>query len=57
MKPGMWWLLVVLLVGVLLMTYGHLHENGLVLFAGLAVTLAGVLTGVIRIVIRGEDGR
>lgn len=56
MRPGTWWLLLTLLVGVLLMAYGHLHQHHLALFAGLLVTLAGVLFGVIRI-IRGEDMR
>lgn len=54
MKPGTWWLLLTLLVGVLLMTYGHLHQHNLALFAGLLVTLGGVLFGVVRL-LRGEE--
>lgn len=54
MRPVRWWTLLVLLAGVLLMTYGHLHQVNAVLGAGLLVTLAGVLTGVIQLVVRGD---
>lgn len=44
----------VLLAGVLLLAYGYFQHNHAVLIAGLVVTGAGVLNGVVRLVARGR---
>jgi hypothetical protein len=43
---------VVLLAGVLVLAYGHYAHRPRALLAGLAVTLAGVFVGILRIVIQ-----
>lgn len=44
----------VLLAGVPTLTYGYLHRSRMALYAGLLLTLGGVVKGVIRIVT--QDG-
>jgi hypothetical protein len=44
-------LAVVLLVGILVIAYGYYEESKLVLYLGLTITLIGVISGVLRIVI------
>ena len=45
----------VLLVGILVMGYGYFERNTFALYVGLAVILAGVLNGLVRILRRGVD--
>ena len=44
----------VLLVGVIVMAYGYLHETKIGLYLGLVLVVAGVLTGVVHILGRGN---
>jgi hypothetical protein len=46
-----------LLVGVLAIAYGYLHPNKIAFYAGLFLTLGGVITGVVRIVAGGGGGK
>jgi len=45
----------VLLVGLCVLAFGFFEDNKVVLYAGLVVTLAGVLNGVIQILPRSEE--
>jgi len=49
-------LTVVLLVGVLTIAYGYSHPSRIAVYAGLLLTVGGVITGIIRIVARGGGG-
>jgi hypothetical protein len=51
---GMLVIAVVLLAGVLVLAGGYAAHNRIALYAGLMVTLAGVLTGIWRLLLRGE---
>ena len=44
-------LALILLVGILVIAYGYYQESKLVLYLGLAITLTGVIGGMLRIVI------
>lgn len=44
----------VLLLGVLVIAYGYFQQSKAGLYVGLVLTAAGVLNGVIQIVIRGH---
>jgi len=48
-------LAVVLLVGISVIAYGYYEESKLVLYLGLTITLIGVISGVLRIVIHPKD--
>ena len=43
----------VLLVGMLLISYGYFQQSSLTLITGLIVTGAGVMNGIFKIVIKG----
>ena len=45
----------VLLLGIVLLTAGHSTGNRLELYAGAMITLAGVFTGIQRLVIQGKS--
>ena len=53
-SSGAIWMAAVLLAGVLLMCVGYFQHQPMALYAGLLVTLAGVLNGVVRLVTRGK---
>ena len=42
-----------LLIGVLLITYGYAQASRVALYAGLFITIAGVLMGVVRMLTSG----
>ena len=44
----------VLLVGVVALGYGYFAQNRIAFYAGLALTLAGVLNGLVQILARGK---
>jgi len=44
----------VVLIGVLMLTYGYFHPSKIGLYAGLFVTAAGVMMGVLQVVIHGK---
>jgi uncharacterized membrane protein HdeD (DUF308 family) len=44
----------VLLIGILLIFYSHNQNSHLTFYLGLIVTLAGVISGIFRIVIQGK---
>jgi hypothetical protein len=44
----------VMLLGVLTIAYGYFQNARFVLYAGLCIALAGVLGGVLRIVVHGK---
>jgi len=44
----------VLLLGVLGIAYGYFQPNKVVMYVGLILTAAGVLNGVLRIVMHGD---
>jgi Na+-transporting NADH:ubiquinone oxidoreductase subunit NqrD len=44
----------VMLIGIILIGYGHFQNKNIVFYVGLIMTLAGVLIGIFRIVIHGE---
>jgi hypothetical protein len=44
----------IMLLGILFTAYGYFQNAGSVLYVGLFITLAGVLSGIIRVVIRGK---
>ena len=46
----------VLLVGVLAIAYGFFHPSKIAFYAGLFLTVGGVITGVVRIVTHGGGG-
>jgi hypothetical protein len=45
---------IILLIGILLITYSYYQNNNLVLYLGLIITLGGVISGIYRIVILGK---
>jgi hypothetical protein len=47
----------VLLVGIIVLAAGHFTGSRIAFYAGLLVTLAGVLTGIQRLVIHGGPQR
>jgi len=49
-------LAVVLLIGVLAIVYGCYHPSKMAVYAGLLLTVGGVITGIIRTVARGGGG-
>lgn len=53
---GKGWIVVasVLLVGVMVMGYGYFQQSEAGLYAGVAVIVAGVVTGLVRLLSRGE---
>jgi hypothetical protein len=46
----------VLLLGVLAIGYGYFHPSRSVLYAGMLLTVAGVITGVVRILTHNTGG-
>ncbi len=50
-QTGSMILAVVLLAGILSIAYGHFQRSSLALTTGLIVTAAGVLVGILRIII------
>jgi hypothetical protein len=50
---GTVWIATVMLVGVVLMGAGYLQGKDIPLYAGVFVTLAGVLGAIVRLVTRG----
>lgn len=44
----------IMLVGILFIAYGHSQNSSSVLFVGVLITLAGVLSGIVRIVVQGK---
>ena len=44
----------VLLLGIMVLTYGYFNENKIGLYVGLLVTAAGVLVGVLQIILRSS---
>lgn len=46
----------VLLVGVLTIAYGYFNPSRIAFYAGLFLTVAGVITGVVHIVTHGSGG-
>ncbi len=45
----------VLLIGVLVLGYGYFEQNTIALYVGLLVILAGVLNGLVRILMHGNQ--
>ena len=47
-----------MLIGIITLAFGVDQDNAIAFYAGLAVTLAGVMTGVVFVIIRerAEDG-
>jgi lipoprotein signal peptidase len=43
-----------MLVGILFIAYGHFQNSSSVLYVGLLITLAGALSGIVRIVVQGK---
>jgi hypothetical protein len=52
---GFLWTAVALLLGILVLGIGHYSDNRVVFYAGVLITLAGVLNGVRQILPRGES--
>lgn len=52
---GLVWISAVLLVGILALAVGHFTGNRLAFYAGLLVTLAGVFTGIQRLLLRDRS--
>ena len=52
-SSGIIWIAIVLLVGVLSPGIGYFQDQTIPLFAGLLITLGGVLGAVVRLVRRG----
>jgi hypothetical protein len=48
---------VVLLCGVMSMTYGYYHNSEVALYAGLAVTMVGAFSGILFLVFQPREGR
>jgi len=46
---------VVLLAGVVTVAYGYFHPNWIAFYAGLFLTAAGVVTGVVQIVTHRDE--
>lgn len=44
----------VMLVGIVLVGYGHIYEKPSAFYAGLVITLGGVLVGIVRVAIKGD---
>ena len=44
----------VMLIGIILIGYGHFQNKDIVFLVGLIMTLAGVLIGIFRIIVHGE---
>jgi len=44
----------VMLIGIILIGYGHFQNKNIVFYVGLIMTLAGVLIGIFRIIVHGE---
>jgi uncharacterized membrane protein HdeD (DUF308 family) len=47
----------VLLVGIVVLAAGHFSGNRIAFYAGVLVTLTGVVTGIQRIIVQGESWR
>jgi hypothetical protein len=47
------WIPIVLLVGVLMIGAGYFQQRTVLLYVGVCVTLAGVLSAIVRLVTRG----
>ena len=45
---------IIILVGVLSISYGYYHHSKIMLYIGLIITLAGVLIGLLFVLISGE---
>ena len=54
-RPATVLLAIVLLVGILLVAFGHFENNDLVFYAGLIITGAGVINGIMKLAIRGNS--
>lgn len=53
-SSGMIWTATVLLVGIVVLAAGHYQGNRIAFYAGVLVTLAGVLAGVQQLVVPRE---
>ena len=47
----------VLLAGVLVLAYGYFHPSRVAFHAGVFLTAAGVVAGIVRIITRGGGGK
>ena len=54
-RPGAVLLAIVLLAGILLLSFGYFQGNSLLFYAGLIITGAGVVNGAMRLVIQGNS--
>ena len=54
-RPGTVLLAIVLLIGILLVGYGHFEDNDLIFYVGLIITGAGVINGIMKLAIRGNS--
>jgi hypothetical protein len=45
---------VVLLLGIMVLAYGYFYESKIGLYVGLLLTAAGVLVGILQIILRGN---
>lgn len=51
---GLVWTAVVLLLGIVILAAGHYADNRVAFYAGMLVTLAGVLTGIWQLLLSGK---
>ena len=47
----------VLLIGILILAYGYYQQSHIAFYLGLIVIVAGVLSGILRIILRAANAR
>ena len=52
--PGYLIMSIILLIGILMIAFGFFRQERITLIIGLIITVAGVLNGILMIVIRGK---